>query len=329
MTEQQDQHSPDAPPDSLEQTESAAQDPPNKRQSWLRRLGLVVVMVAILVVSVWAWAHRFINVPRMSDAEFAERLERAVEMGDQWVARNRGELLGKERNVALFYMLQRMEELRGSPAFQGMIDEFRLTPFPPAYTFWLKLVDADVHASSLRMNQALADESLDNRWTIYALDPQQVRLAAEDLRGLFDPNEWEDYQLTHQFWALWHLRRLWQDRRVSDELLSTLCRRIADEAADDIRVTDLSAERLAFLLLADHPEMVRRRWIERQIENQRADGGWADWWYTLGTSLHYAGDPESNEHTTLLALLALYHVKYKYAEHFSLPAPQAEIKDES
>jgi hypothetical protein len=329
MTEQQEQHMPESPPDSLEQTQSAAEDRPTERRPWLRRLALIVVIVAILVASLLAWADRFINVSRMSDAEFAERLERAVEKGNQWVAQNRDQLLGKERNIALFYMLQRMDELRCSPAFQGMVDEFRQTPFPPAYTFWLKMVDPHVHASSYRMNQALAGESMDNRWTIYALDPKQVRLAPEDLQGLFDPNEWEDYKLTHQFWALWHLRRLWQEPRVSDELLTTLCRRIADEAAHDIRITDLSAERLAFLLLADHPEMVRRRWIERQIENQRADGGWADWWYTLGTSLHYAGDPESNEHTTLLALLALYHVKYKYAEHFGLPAPPGETEDVS
>ncbi|UCF32738.1 MAG: hypothetical protein JSV78_10430 [Phycisphaerales bacterium] len=329
MTEQQEQHTPESLQDSLEQTRSAAEDRPTERRSWLRRLALMVVIVAVLVVSVLVWADRFINVPRMSDAEFAERLEQAMKRGNQWVARNRGRLLGKERNIALFYMLQRMDELHDSPAFRDMVDEFLRTPFSPAYSFWLKMLDADVHASSYRMNQALAGQSFDNRWTIYALDPQHVRLAPEEVRGLFDPNEREEYELTHQFWPLWHLRRLWQDPRVSDELLTTLCRRIADEAAHDIRITDLSTERLAFLLLADHPEMVRRRWIERQIDNQQADGGWADCWYTLGTSLHYAGDPESNEHTTLLALLALYHVKYKYAEHFGLPAAQAEIKNGS
>ena len=67
--------------------------------------------------------------------------------------------------------------------------------------------------------------------------------------------------------------------------------------------------------------MVNRRWVERIIENQCADGGWRDSWCGTASLSRCGFGAESNEHSTVLALTALYHAKYAYPEHFGI-APQ-------
>ncbi|UCD28274.1 MAG: hypothetical protein JSV03_14495 [Planctomycetota bacterium] len=129
--------------------------------------------------------------------------------------------------------------------------------------------------------------------------------------------------MSHQLWSLWHMRVINKDPRVTDQLLEELCRRIARENTMDLRANDLYFERAAFILMAGHPEMIKRRWIERIIENQNNDGGWRDPWYFFGSTGQWGHLSSSNSHSTMLALWALYRVRYVYSEQFGLPGIQA------
>ena len=50
------------------------------------------------------------------------------------------------------------------------------------------------------------------------------------------------------------------------------------------------------------------------FENQHQDGGWRDPWYGFSSTPEWGDIPESNEHTTLLALWGLHQVKYAHPQ---------------
>ena len=84
---------------------------------------------------------------------------------------------------------------------------------------------------------------------------------------------------------------------------------------------DIYIQKVTFVLRAGHPEKIRRRWIERIIENQREDGGWNDRWFCFTSGrrpVFKAPVPLSDQHATLQAITALYMVRYKYPEYYGL-----------
>jgi len=291
--------------------EGVEQESARRKRVFTRRRVIAAVLVVVVGVAVLLAAeYRHLNSAQMSNAQFQEAVDRATELGLGWVRNNRDQLIGERANVALIFMLKDMHRLAPTPIMRGIVEDFRSRRALPA--FWKRVVDPSFPASKWEMNAALPDEILDNRWLIYCLNPAEVALKPAEVESLFDTQRWTERKLTHQLWALWHLRLVSDDSRVTDELLEQLCRRITDENIRDPRTLDMNYQRVAFTLMACHPEMVRRRWIERIIEQQRADGGWNDWWWGL-TSMHHKGDPRlSTAHATVQALWVLYQVRYAY-----------------
>jgi hypothetical protein len=67
--------------------------------------------------------------------------------------------------------------------------------------------------------------------------------------------------------------------------------------------------------------MIRRRWVERIIANQMPDGGWNDRWFCFDSGRRPVfgfARPPSDQHATIQAVMALYLVKYPYAEQFGV-----------
>ena len=94
-----------------------------------------------------------------------------------------------------------------------------------------------------------------------------------------------------------------------------LCTGIAFEANWDVRVTDLYLQRVAFLLAAGRPDLVKRRWVERVIAKQEQDGGWIGSWYGWGPRLFEfrLRKPPPQSHTTVQGMWILYMLKYRYS----------------
>ena len=288
-----------------------------RRVRWRRFAAVLVVLIGLCAVLVFA-AYRYNNRPRMSEAAFADAVARAVERGRGWVRQHPDLLLRQNRNAALFCMLQEMDRLHPTPAFRELVAQCMAEPASPG--FWMRLLNPNRRVRAGPMNRALRETTLGNRWLIYALNPEGVRLTPVEERTLFDSERSKRRQLAHQLWAVWQLRRVSGDPRATDRLITRLSERITGESAVDIRVHDLYCERVTFVLMAGHPEMINRRWVERIIENQEQDGGWNDQWYGFSSTPQWGDNPDSNEHTTLLALWALYQVQYGYPEAFGLPA---------
>ena len=262
----------------------------------------------VLALAALAVAYRHLHCRQLTDQEFDERLQTAIRRGTAWVGNRHDAFFGEEINVPIIHLLQQMNELHPTPQFGDMVQE--VLDMPTRASFWKKLLDPSRRAWKYEILEHWGAQRLYQRWLIYTLDPPIVDLAPSDMRGLFDAERWQKRQLTHQLMALLILRRLYDDPRVTDHLVRRLCSRIAAESFYDPRMLDMSYQRILVLLMADAPELVRRRWVERIIEQQCPDGGWNDCWWGLSSMVHDHDPRLSDAHATAQALYALYLVRY-------------------
>ena len=69
------------------------------------------------------------------------------------------------------------------------------------------------------------------------------------------------------------------------------------------------------LLAAGHPELVKKRWMERLLDRQNPDGSWNYCWYGWCRGIfEFSLTQEDQEHTTVQAAWALYQLKYRYPD---------------
>jgi hypothetical protein len=158
-------------------------------------------------------------------------------------------------------------------------------------------------------------------WLLHGLYPGFTSLRPEEeLRVFQDTTRLADsYQLTHALlsylWMKKTNRRAAEERRV-DELIGQVNARLWRVQCWDAFTSDIYNERVAFWLYMDDPPPVKRRWIERIILSQNADGGWT---YEKSFSLLLgqlvgcdAGAGNSSPHATFLALYALSEYKDRF-----------------
>ena len=91
---------------------------------------------------------------------------------------------------------------------------------------------------------------------------------------------------------------------------------VANDAKWDFRVSDSYEQRIATLLAAGRPDLVKARWVERLLDNQRPDGTWNYCWYgwCRGVLEFRFRPPDDYGHSTVQAAWALYQLKYKYSD---------------
>jgi hypothetical protein len=99
-------------------------------------------------------------------------------------------------------------------------------------------------------------------------------------------------------------------------LINHLCEKIAVEEHWDVRVTDLYLQRMAFILAAGRPDLIKRRWVERALASQQSDGGWISSWHGWGPGLFAFTIRRgfANSHTTVQGVWVLSMLKYRYPE---------------
>jgi hypothetical protein len=269
------------------------------------------LLIAVLL------AYLYNNVSLTGDQNFARKLDTAIEEAHNWVKLNQQEIL-KESNIALIRMFQDISTMQLDPLYRDTVNLFMARPARPAC--WKRLIDPNRPITNSELNQAITQESIDNKWTLYAIAPEIANVTPEELK-LFEPDYWHGRKLNHQLWALLHLRHTQRSAEKLDALIEHLCQRISSSQRFDIAVVDLYIQKAAFVLEAGFPQKVRRRWLERIIANQQPDGGWNDKWFILTSTrgpTFSLSRPPSNQHATVQALWALYQVKYRYAHEFGL-----------
>lgn len=257
------------------------------------------------------------NVSVVRGAAFAKRVDAAIEPAERWIESHKMDIL-KRKNAALLKMLSECDELKANPLFKEIIGDFLIARSRPKC--WKRLIDPNWPVDKLELNRTIKKESIDNKWVLYAMAPDKADVTAEELH-LFDSERWQRQQLTHQLNALVTLKAVKKADEELDKLIEHLCERLSSELFFDVSVVDIYIQKVTFVLRAGFARKIRRRWVERIIANQLADGGWNDRWFCFTSNRRPVFDfvaPPSNQHTTVQALTALYLVKYRYPEHFGL-----------
>ncbi len=289
----------------------------------LRKTIIVSLSLAIFVIVAGTSVWLYNNVSFTGNESFAGKLDISIEKAEKWVESNKNNILAPP-NTALLMMLRKCDELESNPLFKDIIKIYLDKPILHHIKCWKSLVDPNRPVNSFDLNITIEKESIDYKWLAYALAPDKAHITPEEM-FLFDAERWQRRQLTHQLIALVRLRETQGSNQKLDELIEHLCSRLNKELYFDVAVVDIYIQKVLFTLMAGHPEKIRRRWVERIIANQRADGGWNDRWFCFTSNrrpiLNFE-DRSGNQHATIQAITVLYFVKYKYPKYFGLKRAQ-------
>jgi hypothetical protein len=286
--------------------DGAALRPQGRRAGRASRWALQALGVAAAALAVVLIDNNFSVWPPSRHA-FGVTLDRSMALSNDWLVAS-----PQEQNSALVYMIADMAELSGDPWLKGIVDGF-LKSAGQSPSVWHHMVD-----ERLRV-QPTPRRDLDQwveyqRWVAYGSAPRDVPLTESERSNMFSRDKYLWGKRTHQLFALLIYRKRAQDAAVAP-LIDHLCAGIAFEANWDFRVTDLYLQRVAFLLAAGRPDLVKRRWVERVLAKQEPDGGWIGSWYGWGPRLFEVSlrKPRPQSHTTVQGMWILYMLKYRYS----------------
>jgi hypothetical protein len=156
------------------------------------------------------------------------------------------------------------------------------------------------------------------RWLLWATHASWATLPSQDYHRLFEDTTMlkSSYELTHALITYWLVQRMapeTSERLKVTERIAEVLRRIERYTTWAPRCSDSYHERVAFSLMIEPPPAISRRWIERILTVQNADGGWMYVPPYSRTVQEMFGleitNSRSDPHSTLLAVLALtyYH----------------------
>jgi len=288
---------------------------------WKRKYRKIIkytCLVLLCCIALWAIALLYNNISLRDNKAFSVSLDKSISEAVVWISKRESAILNNP-NIALLKMLDECDKLHSTAEFSEIIKKFMLKEAHPRC--WKALIDPNRPVDKTELNETIKQEYIDNKWTLYAISPNKADITAEQL-GLFDYHRWQGRQLTHQLWSLIHLRDRTGEKASLDKLIEHLCKRITKELCFNVAVVDIYIQKIAFVLGAGHPRKIRRRWIERVIENQHNDGGWNDRWFCFGSnwrsSLGLYKHKPTDAHATIQAVWLLYQVKYRYPEYFGV-----------
>jgi len=270
--------------------------------------GLAVVVLALL--------NNNYAVRRLTRDEFLLRLERSIESATSWLA-VRSDFFG---NPALMFMIMDMEKMSGDPRLQRLLDDYRKSTFVsnpnnPLHTVWAQMVDAQKTVPVIDARSVPAGDIHEILWVAHAIAPNRVLISPEERANLFSRTKYFWGRRNHQLFALDSYRYYNGRSSELDSTLAHLAKKVARDEHFDFRVNDTYPQRIAFVLAAQHPDLIRSRWVERVINNQDADGHWSYCWYSWckGVMDFSANDPDPS-HATVQAAWALTLLKHRFPQ---------------
>lgn len=265
-------------------------------------VGLAAVAAIFVDNNVDCW-----NTPR---DRFTAQLDRDTELGMEWVVSNQ-KWINIVSNDKLEYMIANMADLSSDSRPRALVNDY-LT-HETGQDFWRRMIDPTARDRAAGDIQSWCDYC---RWMAYSIAPDQVPLTPDELRNMLSPDKYVWGSRTHQLLSLILYRERGHNSPEVNRVINRVCEGVAREEEWDIRVSDLYLQRVAFLLAAGRPDLVKRRWIERILANQKEDGGWSPSWHGIGPNLfefHYQVD-QTTPHASVQGVWALYMIKYRYPQ---------------
>ena len=288
---------------------------------WLRRIAVSVAILLVLALGA-ALLNNNVSIPRPSRAEFVGNLDQTLARSTNWALRQYQQIGSGSTpegrsllsNSATAHMVVDCASLSSEPRMKALGSSF-VDAWKVEANVLGKVVDPAMptNAPSERELQNLEEYQ---RWILHGAAPNDVPLSPKELEHMFSPDKYRTGKATHQLFALYFYRKSQGPTPELNRLMQKIEERIAWEAAVDFRVTDLYLQRLAFLLAAGRPDLVRPRWVERAFAAQQIDGGWLESWHGwTRTPYRFSfGDELSNAHSTAQGMWIAFMLKYRYPE---------------
>ena len=290
---------------------------------WLRRIAASVGILLVLALGA-AVLNNNVPIRRPSRAEFVGNLDRTLTRSTGWV-------LGQYRQTATVSVStpEGRSLLYNSATAHMVVDCASLSSEPQMKALGSSFVDAwKVEANVLGKmvdpampTNAASDHELQSlaeyqRWILHGAAPNDVALSPKERDDMFSPDKYRTGKATHQLFALSFYRKSKGSTPELDRLMQEIEERIAWEAAIDFRVTDLYLQRLAFLLAAGRPDLIRPRWVERAFAAQQIDGGWLESWHGWSRTPYRFSfrDELPTAHSTAQGMWISYMLKHRYPE---------------
>jgi len=290
---------------------------------WLRRIALSVAILLVLSFGA-ALLNNNVSTPRPSRGQFIGNLDRTLERSTEWALRQYRQTATGSVSTAEGRSL-----LSNSVTAHMVVDCASLSSEPRMKALGFSFVDAwkvEANISGKMVDPAMPTTAPSERelrrlaeyqrWILYGAAPNDVALSPNERDDMFSPDKYRTGKATHQLFALCFYRKSKGSTPELDRLMQTIEKRIAWEAAIDFRVTDLYLQRLAFLLAAGRPDLIRPRWVERAFAAQQIDGGWMESWHGWSrTPYRFSfGDELPTAHSTAQGMWISYMLKYRYPE---------------
>ena len=287
---------------------------------WLRRTAASAVIILIVVVGL-AVLNNNVSIARPSRSQFVESLDQTLARSTDWMLRQypaagpTSEGVSLISNASLAHMVVDCGSISTDPRMNALgsrfVEAWRGQPGPLA-----RIVDPSLPSAPIRADELLTLEEY-QRWIMHGAAPDEVPLSAKELENMFSPNKHRTGTATHQLFALYFYRRSKGSSADLEQLMNVIEQRIASEAAVDFRVTDLYLQRIAFLLAAGRPDLVRPRWVERALAAQQPDGGWLATWHGWSRTPYrfmFENKPPMIAHSTAQGVWIACMLKYRYPD---------------
>jgi len=292
-------------------------------RKWLWR---IVVSAAILLTLALAAAlvDNNVSIRPLSRPEFVANLDESLARSTDWVlAQYRSTTAGGVptpegrallTNSALAHMVVDCASLSTDSRMQAVGSSF-VDAWKVETSVWAKEVVPPIAAQAPSEQELQRIEEY-QRWILHGVAPDDVPLSPNELADMFSPDKYRTGKATHQLFALYLYRKSKGSTPQTDRVMRKIEERIASEAALDFRVTDLYLQRIAFLLAAGRPDLIKPRWVERALAAQQIDGGWLATWHGWDRTPYRFSfrDEHPIAHSTAQAMWIAHMLKYRYPE---------------
>jgi hypothetical protein len=285
------------------------------KKSKLGRIIFILVLL-ILVVGSCIVVYNNYSLRQTSRKEFDARLDRAIDTATDWLVKNRD----YEGNPPLMYMVGDMARLSSDPRLKTIVDGYLASnkvrvPGQPVTWYYARLVDPNAPVPELSPAEAMTI-NWQYRWNAFAVAPTRVHIPEEDRADFFSATKYSWGTRLHiQLLALDIYRAFNGPSTEVDQAINPVAEGVAKDAYRDFRVNDAYFQRTAFLLGAGRPDLVRSRWVDRILDNQKDNGSWGYCWYGWCRGmLEFKLNDYYPVHPTVQAAWALYQLKYRYPQ---------------
>jgi hypothetical protein len=223
-----------------------------------------------------------------------------------------------ERNPSMMYMIADMERMSHDPRLQAVLEHYQkhylAYPANPLDFAWFRLVNRKAEVPAIQVPD-LHGQLNEFAWGAYAVAPDKISLSPGDRANMFSPSKYFWGARQHQLLALVIYRDYNGSSPELNDTMNYLAEKIARDAHYDFRITDSYIQRTAFVLAAGRPDLIRRRWVERILDHQNADGSWNSCWYGwCRGAFEFRIDNGGDGHATVQAAWALTMLKYRYPQ---------------